>query len=248
RAQLAADDVRYAKSNDIQRKGSSHMMFFTRFSLLELSIMIVVVPTLLAMTAPFFLRRWAGLERLRINNEVAGVKFATGGVLYDVLMAFAVMVIWEKFSAAEVDVAGEAGAAATIYRLIDGVEGDVGRALHRDMTAYLETAIAEDWPAMANGKGSEAVTRALDKLYVDALIYKPTDQRGMVVFSEVLQQLNAMTEARRSRLVKASGIVPGVIWVVICVGALVTVGFTFFFGAANVRAQSIMTGGVALLV
>src|SRR4051794_27949753 len=223
-------------------------MFLTRLPLWVLGMIIVVVPTLLAMTAPFFIRRWIGLDRLKINNEVAGFKFATVGVLYAVLMAFAVIVVWEKFTAAESDVVHEAGAAATIYRLIDGVDGEVGRALHRDMSAYLETAIAEDWPAMERGKGSGAVTRALDKLYASALIYKPGDQRGMVVFSGILQQLNAVTEARRARLVKASGSVPPVIWIVLCFGGIVTVGFTFFFGAANVRAQSIMTGGVALLI
>ena len=62
------------------------------------------------------------LARLRINNEVAGFKFATVGVLYAVLLAFAVIVVWEKFSDAENNVAQEAGAAATIYRLSWGIE------------------------------------------------------------------------------------------------------------------------------
>ena len=223
-------------------------MFFTRFSLLELSIFLVVAPTILAMSVPFFLRRWVGFERLRINNEVAGFKFATVGVLYAVLMAFAVIVVWEKFALAEADVANEAGAAATIYRLVGGIEGEAGRTLHREMTHYLETAINDDWAAMERGHASDTATRSLDALYTAVLAYKPTDIRGVTLFGEIVQQLNLMTEARRARLVKASGIVPTVIWIVLCFGAIVTVGFTFFFGAANVRAQSIMTGGVALLV
>jgi len=200
------------------------------------------------MVAPFAIRRWVGIDRLRLNNEVAGFKFATVGVLYAVLMAFAVIVVWEKFAVAESDVAREAGAAATIYRLIDGVEGDAGRTLHKEMTHYLETAINDDWAAMERGHASDTATRALDSLYAAALTYKPTDIRGVTLFGEIVQQLNLVTEARRARLVKASGIVPNVIWAVLVFGALVTVGFTFFFGAANVRAQSIMTGGVALLI
>jgi len=43
------------------------------------------------------------------------------GVLYAVLLAFAIIVVWEKFNVAENDVAREAGAAATIYRLSDGL-------------------------------------------------------------------------------------------------------------------------------
>src|SRR5690348_13623162 len=123
-------------------------MFLTRLSVWELALVVVVVPTVLAMVAPFAIRRWVGIDRLRINNEVAGFKFATVGVLYAVLMAFAVIVVWEKFAVAESDVGREAGAAATIYRLIDGVEGEAGRTLHKEMTHYLETVINDDWAAM----------------------------------------------------------------------------------------------------
>ena len=46
----------------------------------------------------------------------------------------------------------------------------------------------------------------------------------------------------------ASGIVPGVVWLVLLVGAFVTIGFTFFFGTENLRAQALMTGALALLI
>ena len=46
----------------------------------------------------------------------------------------------------------------------------------------------------------------------------------------------------------ASGIVPSVVWVVLFVGAFVTIGFTFFFGTENLRAQAVMTGALALLI
>jgi hypothetical protein len=40
----------------------------------------------------------------------------------------------------------------------------------------------------------------------------------------------------------ADGVVPAIIWVVLFGGAFLTVGFTFFFGAESLRAQSLMTG------
>ncbi len=85
----------------------------------------------LAMAGPIVVRRFVSLERLRANNEVAGFKFATVGVLYAVLLAFAVVVVWEKFSQAENEVANEAGAAATLYRLWDGI----GRGARRTCAA-----------------------------------------------------------------------------------------------------------------
>jgi hypothetical protein len=46
----------------------------------------------------------------------------------------------------------------------------------------------------------------------------------------------------------ADGIVPAIIWVVLFGGAFLTVGFTFFFGAENLRAQSLMTGALSILI
>lgn len=59
-------------------------------------------------------RRQVSLERLSTNNEVAGFKFAVIGGLYAVFLAFAMILVWEKFNDAEKDVAQEAGAAAAI--------------------------------------------------------------------------------------------------------------------------------------
>ena len=98
------------------------------------------------------------------------------------------------------------------------------------------------------GPGSLAVTRALDRVYDALFTYRPTDSRGAALQTEVLYQLDQMTQARRGRLVLASGIVPGVIWFVLFAGAILTVAFTFFFGTQNLRAQTVMTGALCALI
>src|SRR5215218_642078 len=116
------------------------------------SILLVGVMTLIAMVGPVLVRRRVSLDQLRLNNEVAGFKFATVGVLYAVLLGFAVISAWEKFSEAENAVAQEAAALATLYRLAEGIGGDAGTAFHSELTRYVKTAIAEDWPAMERGE------------------------------------------------------------------------------------------------
>ena len=224
------------------------MIFLTVLPLWLSGLLLIGLPTLLAMVGPILIRRRLGLERLRTNNEVAGFKFATVGVLYAVLLAFAVIVVWEKFGDAEDHVEQEAGAAASIYRLSAGIGGETGTRLRDGMSAYLNVAIAEDWPAMEHGRGSREVTHALNVLYQDALAFKPTDQQGAVLLAETLHQLNLVTQARRERLVVAAGIVPGILWFVLLFGAVVTVGFTFFFATENLRAQTAMTGALSTLV
>lgn len=49
-------------------------------------------------------------------------------------------------------------------------------------------------------------------------------------------------------MIAAEGAVPTVIWLVLLGGALITIGFTFFFGMESLPAQTIMTALLACLI
>src|SRR5689334_6494057 len=157
--------------------------------------LVIVLPTLIAMLGPIVIRRRVAFDRLTTNNEVAGFKFATVGVLYAVLLAFAVIVVWEKFSDAEARVAQEASAATAIYRLAPGLGAEPGAALGEGTTRYLKAVIGSDWPAMEQGKASPVVTGVLNDIYARLLLYGPQDSRGAAVLTEILHQLDVVTEA-----------------------------------------------------
>jgi hypothetical protein len=212
------------------------------------AVLLIGATTLLATLAPVLVRRRVTTERLRINNEVAGFTFAIVGVLYAVLLAFAVIVVWEKFNEAEHAAAQEAGAAAILYRLAHGIGGEPGIALRDSLTVYLRAAVEEDWPAMEQGRFSHKATRALDMTYEALLAFAPGDGRATALFNEALRQLDGMTEARRTRIVLASGAVPSILWVVLYVGAALTIGYTLFFGTENLRVQALMTGILSFLI
>jgi hypothetical protein len=212
------------------------------------STLLVGATTLMSMAAPVLVRRRITTERLRINNEVAGFTFATVGVLYAVLLAFAVIVVWEKFNEAEHAAAEEAGAAATLYRLANGIGGDPGAALRDSLTRYVRVAAEEDWPAMERSTSSHTATRALDATYAALLTFTPSDGRATALLGEALDQLDRLTVARQTRLVLASGAVPGVLWFVLFGGAVLTIGFTLFFGTENLRVQVLMTGILSFLI
>jgi uncharacterized integral membrane protein len=116
------------------------------------------------------------------------------------------------------------------------------------LTNYLRLAIGRDWPQIAAGKESHEATQALDALYVAALRLTDKGSRQPALFVEMFKQLDAITQARRVQLHVARGIVPGILWMVLVCGAVLTVGFTFFFGTENLPAQVMMTGVLSVLV
>ena len=210
------------------------------------AFLLLVPPTLLAMAGPVIIRRFVRIERLKINNEVAGFKFATIGVLYAVLLAFVVVVVWEKYNQAETDVAHEAAAAATVYRLSYGLDDQHGAAIRQALSDYLDAAIRHDWPAMEHGAGSDAGARKMNALY-QAVVKFHVQPNENVLLAELLHQVDTVSVSRRSRIVAANGAVPDILWMTLFGGAILTVCFTFFFGVENLRAQTLMTGALALL-
>ena len=222
-------------------------MFLTKHLWLS-GLLFLGATTLIAMAGPIIIRRPVSLERLTANNEVAGFKFAVIGVLYAVLVAFAVILVWEKFNDAEKDVAQEAGAAATIYRLSEEIGTEPGTAIREVIINYLKAAIAEDWPAMEHGEISLRVTQALNDAYTTVGRFNPSDRREAVLLAETLHQLDVVDQARRGRYVMASGNVPGSVWLGLFGGAAITIGFTLFFGTENLRAQATMNGALSILI
>ncbi|MGH6799412.1 MAG: DUF4239 domain-containing protein [Roseiarcus sp.] len=221
--------------------------FLSSLPLWLLIALVVVIPTALAMSAQLLIRKWVGVETLAKNNEIAGFKFATVGVIYAVLLAFSVIVVWEKYSDAESAVADEAGATAALFRYANGKEPEA-LAARAALTNYLNAAIEDEWPAMAREAESPSAQRALDSLYEAAIALNRSGTRGAADMAEVFRQLDAVTAARRVRLHLSTGLVPDVIWMVLFMGALLTVGFTLFFGSENLLAQVSMTGVLSVLV
>jgi hypothetical protein len=246
-------------------------LFFAALPPWKAAILVVVLPTAIAMFGPVLTRRIFRIERLIVNNEIAGFKFAVVGVIYGLLLTFAVISTWDKFSEAQVSVIEEAAAATAIYQLTNGQEQDKV-AVRAALSKYIQLAIEKDWPAMEVAQQNEEVSVALDKLYADVigLIQKlpmaPTRtkvrasrQKGATIPArnrdmaqaltiELIKQLDTITKSRRTRVHLSAGIVPNMLWDVLIVGAGLTIIFTCFFGAENLAAQVSMVGILAAMI
>jgi hypothetical protein len=212
-----------------------------------LTLLLVVIPTVIVMALQVFLHSRIGVQRLAKNNEIAGFKFATVGVIYAVLLAFSVIAVWEKFSVAEAAVDQEGAAMAALFRYAAGKEPEAVQLLNA-ISTYGRTAVDREWPAMARETESPETTDALSAVYAAALALNKIETRNSANMSEVFSQIDHITAARRLRLHLATGLVPSVIWVSLFASAFLTVGFTLFFGSENLAAQAAMTGILAALV
>jgi hypothetical protein len=222
------------------------MLFLAGLPLWQAMLLLVVLPTSLAVCGQIVVRRSVDLQRLTTNNEIAGFKFATVGVIFAVIAAFAIIVVWEKFAEAQSTVAQESGASAALYRFAAGADPKM-KATREALSNYLRLAIEKDWPAMETGKESREVTEALGGLYASVMRLMEGDTRPAPLMTEMFKLVDEITHARRIRVHLASGAVPAVVWFVVFTAATLTVAFAFFFGAENLRAQVLMTAFLSLL-
>jgi hypothetical protein len=68
------------------------------------------------------------------------------------------------------------------------------------------------------------------------------------LYAESLKCLNNLAQYRRMRIFAGNDTVPPVIWLVLLVGGVFAVSYTFFFGMKNIRAQYLITTTLTVTV
>ena len=179
------------------------MNVFAAFSGLPLwfiaSLLLCVIPVVAALAA-FLIRRGVGFERLVLSNEIAGFPIFDPG--RDVRRAPGPgggrgMGGFPRGATSGRSRSGRVDHPLPSERRAAGAEPD---SLRSALLGYGHAVLEDEWPAMARLAGSDAATTAMRRLRHVLVSVEVTDQRGAAVYSEMLDRLADLTEARRSRL------------------------------------------------
>jgi hypothetical protein len=211
-------------------------------------LLVVLAPALVIGLQVVVRRRWPGLAE-GDHNDVAGFIIAIVGVIYAVLLAFVVIVSWEQFSEAANTVGEEASALRGLYRETVAYPPEVRAQIQADVRDYATAAITREWPAMARGEpGDPAVAAALDRL-AEHIAELPADtpvrQEYVAVEADRFAELVSF---RSQRLDFVGQGLPGVLWVALAIGGVVTIGFAMIFGLRSTPLHLIMTGSLAAVI
>jgi hypothetical protein len=224
-------------------------MWLSSLPLWQSVLLIVAIPTVTVMALTLIVRRIVGLDRLEVNNEVAGFKYAVLGVIYAVLLGFAVIVVWENFRDGSKAVIQEASALSTISRLADGVGPDVAKSIREAAHHYGEVVVTEEGPLLAKGGlVSVNATNALSALYSAVLNAHPQTLEQSDAYQNLLTSLTTLSDGRRDRLELGGSTVPDVVWIALFGGAILNVVFTLFFGTRHIWVQMVMSGMLTAVI
>ena len=100
--------------------------------------------------------------------------------------------------------------------------------------------IQNEFPAMANmelSKENRAVYNNFWKLFIGFI---PQNEQDKFWYTKTVESLEKLQESRRLRLLSIDYGVPGYMWFVLVLGAVITIGFSYLFGTKKMLAHAVM--------
>ena len=209
---------------------------------------VVALSMAVAVAGLMLVRRSVELRTLEAHHQVAGFILAVVGVVYAVLLAFVVVIVWQQYESAQETANQEAVTVGSLYR--DALElGPNGAPARAALEAYAHGVVRSEWPQMqVHHRESRATDEALNRVWHAFHVDRAPTRASAPFHAEAIKRLHDVSELRRKRIFDSSNNLPGPLWGVLVAGGLITVGFTYFFGVASLRAQVLMVGALASVI
>ncbi|MDE3112956.1 MAG: DUF4239 domain-containing protein [Chloroflexota bacterium] len=195
-----------------------------------LAVLLVLGAMVVAVAGFVAVDRLVPRDRREANNEVAGFIYAVVGPMYAILLAFVVFVVWGHFEDAKAGVATEANELAGIWRQAQGLDAAHQRALQAVAVAYATDVTELDWPLLSSSRLSPKTDQDLADMYQVILTLPVQTARDQALYAQLLSEVHNLANERRVRLLRTQDTLHPVLWVVLVIGAVVTVAYAYVFG------------------
>jgi hypothetical protein len=195
-----------------------------------------------ALAGLVFVRRVV-LPRLRVaaeDSEFTGAMLQAVMVFYGLAVALIAVSVWQTYDNADGLASQEAACLAALYRDVSLYPEPHRSALQQDVKDYLEFVIRQAWPAQAQGRRVATPPDLVRRMIRDFMGFVPANEQQKLQHAEALRALNEAIKATRLRVDAASASLPGIMWLVIGAGALLSLSASFFFKVQDARLHGIM--------
>lgn len=192
---------------------------------------------------------------LKLHNDISGFVFANLGVIYGVMLAFVVIDVWEDYRDAEAITQQESTEAFALYSDLNlypnQTEADKALAALR---VYSLSVVRDEFPAIkamnwdSRFQPRLSTHEASNQLWAAIKQIVPRNLHEQSLYAEILKDMNSMAQLSVKRRVIAQNDLPGVLWAVVVLGGLVTVGFTALFGHESLRGHIVLAGLLSFVV
>jgi hypothetical protein len=176
-----------------------------------------------------FVKRKIPHEILRENHEVAGYMFNAFSIMFSVLISFVVYINWSDYNDARKNVYMEINAQSNIFHHASGFPDSTRLGIQKSVLEYCKAVCYDEWDEMQFGKRSQLVEDAYNNLWNKFLIVEDSSIQKKSLFDECMHEMNKLSDSRRLRYLFIENTIPGIVWFVLLLSAVMSISFIYFF-------------------
>jgi hypothetical protein len=178
-------------------------------------------------------------------NDVTNYYFAAIGVLYGLTLGLIAVGTWQNFNDADSKASKEANSLGALYRDLDGYPTELRSEAENMLRSYMQVVMEKEWPAHQKGEVLDAGDLILEELENKIMAFEPASETQKIAHTEVIKSLNTAVENRGFRIQSVSTALPGVLWAVVLIGAVVNIALTYLFWVENTKLHSLLIAALS---
>ena len=169
------------------------------------------------------------------SNDFTGAVVAVIGTTYAVLLAFMLSNVWGLFQQAQVNAEQEANDVVNVYRIGSLLQEPARQRLQQVAREYAQNVVNTELPSMSRAAMPPEEVGPVGQMWTIASELRPRDDEESQALGALISTLRSLTEHRRIRIMQGKEALPGILWLVLIAGGIITVAASCFFGVPSFR-------------
>ncbi len=175
-------------------------------------------------------------------NDLVGYILSCFCVFYGLLLGLIAVTAYQNVAEADLNVTREAAALSALYEDVSRYPEPYGQNLRWILRDYTRYVIKYAWPLQQRGIIPEEGTIRAQAFNDRLLDFQPQTRAEEILHAESLRQLNHFLECRRMRLFSVRSGLPGAMWYVMVLGAVLNIVLCWMFDTKFIT--QLVLGGI----
>ncbi len=213
----------------------------------NLEVMLLVCGSLIvaALVGLYIFTRLVNWEVRERDTSMIGLSYAMAGGIYAVVLAFVAVGVYETMDRSQAVATAEANSLSALMFDSAGLPSAAGGRLRGDVLKYIGIVTESEWPDQQAYHIEESRFapgwRVVQKISLDLDRIAPKTSGQEIDKKELLDDVNDLFAARRSRLLAATAHLPDAVWQTITFGLVLICVYLYLFGPHSFKIHMAVT-------
>jgi len=215
-----------------------------------LALLIIVAATAISVASMLAVRRRAPEGSVFEDGDRAAGAFGVLATGFSVLLGLIIFLAFTSYDESRAGAEAEALQVTQQYETAQFMPREVRARLSGELVCYARSVVYEEWPALEEGTQGDTINPWAAALFRTLRTTSPQTNAEQSAYDQWLDHTSLREEARRDRIHGAVGVIPGPLWFVLILIALIIFVFMLFFAdrGERAKAQAMLIGSVTAVI